>query len=84
MSYAESMTHYHESVESVTEAIHSLFEDRGGVEFAQEALKNMRESYQSIKKPFFTSNLQKSQFDFLGELTNKKMCKKCTPTDNEN
>ena len=58
MSYAKSMTHYHESVESVTEAIHSLFEDRGGVEFAQEALKNMRESYQSIKKPFFTSNYQ--------------------------
>jgi hypothetical protein len=35
------------------------------------------------KDPFFTSNLQKPQFDFLGQLTNKKMCKKCTPTRNE-
>ena len=35
------------------------------------------------KDPFFTSNLQKPQFDFLGQLTSKKMCKKCTPTRNE-
>ena len=52
------MTQDYESVESVTDAIQSLFEDRGGSEFAQEALKNMRESYKSIKKPFFTNNYQ--------------------------
>ena len=52
------MTHYHESLENVTEAIYVLFSERGGVEFAQEALKNMREAYQSIQKPFFSSNYQ--------------------------
>jgi acid phosphatase class B len=29
------------------------------------------------KDPFFTSNLQKEQFNFLSKLTDKKMCKDC-------
>lgn len=29
------------------------------------------------KDPFFTCNLQKKQFDFIDDLTDQKMCKKC-------